>query len=240
MMLKVKSNPWARYRFALFLPVALLVVNVYGRPEITDKLDLFGTIKINEFISNEEIVIQDNDTIFRIDIDKIVQESLKEVENRLSEMDIEKLVEDKMKDIDWEDVNEKIKLAEVKLKELDIDKFVEEKVKEAEVKVKVEARLQNIEDQLVKMEYNISGDANSASTAPVVMSQTNTQVSGKVYIIIDGKPATEEELKEIEMNPSEIIESISIYKSDQAIAKYGEQGKNGVMEVITRNVLSGE
>ena len=50
-------------------------------------------------------------------------------------------------------------------------------------------------------------------------------------IYVDGKLITEEELKK--MDPKD-IESMSVFKGDDAIKKYGEKGKNGVIEIALK------
>jgi len=50
--------------------------------------------------------------------------------------------------------------------------------------------------------------------------------------IIDGKESKEKDMKKLD--PSE-IETINIYKGDKAKEKYGKKGKNGVVEITTKN-----
>ena len=50
----------------------------------------------------------------------------------------------------------------------------------------------------------------------------------KPIYIVDGKITTTEDFKNIE---TENIESISVLKGNSAIDKYGEKGKNGVIEI---------
>lgn len=49
--------------------------------------------------------------------------------------------------------------------------------------------------------------------------------------IINGKISTNQQFKELE---SKNIESVNVLKGDRAIKKYGEKGKNGVIEVTTK------
>lgn len=50
-------------------------------------------------------------------------------------------------------------------------------------------------------------------------------------IIIDGKEASKTDLDLLDPN---VIASVSVLKSEKAIEKYGEKGKNGVIEVVTK------
>ncbi len=53
-----------------------------------------------------------------------------------------------------------------------------------------------------------------------------------VYFV-DGKEISKEELKNM---PVESIASISVHKGDEAIKKYGEKGKDGVIEITTKPI----
>ncbi|MGN6265955.1 MAG: N-acetylmuramoyl-L-alanine amidase, partial [Ginsengibacter sp.] len=55
-------------------------------------------------------------------------------------------------------------------------------------------------------------------------------------IIIDGKKSSKDEMKNI---PSGNIESINVLKGEKAIEKYGEKGKNGVIEIATQFTIPG-
>ncbi|MFC4818599.1 hypothetical protein [Flavobacterium sp. GCM10023249] len=57
----------------------------------------------------------------------------------------------------------------------------------------------------------------------------HAQENNDPLIIIDGKVASKKELDELD---SESIASVSVLKSKQAIEKYGDKGKYGVIEVV--------
>ncbi|MEH6620647.1 TonB-dependent receptor plug domain-containing protein [Maribacter arcticus] len=69
---------------------------------------------------------------------------------------------------------------------------------------------------------NEAGDYNSISTYNL----KNTHP----LIIIDGQESTENKMKKLPVNN---IRTITILKDEAAVKKYGEQGNNGVIEVIT-------
>jgi len=56
-------------------------------------------------------------------------------------------------------------------------------------------------------------------------------LSGDPLYIIDGKKADKASLQVL--NPND-IESISVYKNADAIAPYGDEGKNGVIKITTK------
>lgn len=57
------------------------------------------------------------------------------------------------------------------------------------------------------------------------------KLNSQVLVFIDGKKANMEELKNF---PSSRIKSMNVLKGPDAIAKYGTEGKEGVIEIITR------
>ncbi len=51
MMLKEKSNPWARLKYLYVLPVAVLTVAAFARPEVSNKLDGLSAVKVTDLSS---------------------------------------------------------------------------------------------------------------------------------------------------------------------------------------------
>ena len=48
MMLKKKSNPWARLKYLYVLPLAAIAVAAFARPEISSELDEISAVKVND------------------------------------------------------------------------------------------------------------------------------------------------------------------------------------------------
>ena len=48
MMLKEKSNPWARLKYLYVLPLAAIAVAAFARPEISSELDEISAVKVND------------------------------------------------------------------------------------------------------------------------------------------------------------------------------------------------
>lgn len=48
MMLKKKSNPWARFKYLYVLPLAAIAVAAFARPEISNELDEISAVKVND------------------------------------------------------------------------------------------------------------------------------------------------------------------------------------------------
>lgn len=49
MMLKKKSNPWARVKYLYVFPLAAVAVATFARPEISNELDEISAVKVNDF-----------------------------------------------------------------------------------------------------------------------------------------------------------------------------------------------
>ncbi|WP_455665450.1 TonB family protein [Phocaeicola sp.] len=48
MMLKKKSNPWARFKYLYILPLAAIAVAAFARPEISNELGEISAVKVND------------------------------------------------------------------------------------------------------------------------------------------------------------------------------------------------
>jgi hypothetical protein len=58
-----------------------------------------------------------------------------------------------------------------------------------------------------------------------------TELPKDVLYIIDGKEMTSGSIKDIEPTS---IKMVSVLKGENAVKKYGEKGKNGVIEITTK------
>jgi hypothetical protein len=85
---------------------------------------------------------------------------------------------------------------------------------------------------------NNDGYKNVSTSKAKAVPQTGVQIrpagEGKKQplYILDGKEISKEELDQIEPNS---IESVNVWKDESAIEKFGERGKNGVVEIISKN-----
>jgi TonB-dependent SusC/RagA subfamily outer membrane receptor len=69
----------------------------------------------------------------------------------------------------------------------------------------------------------------------VIEITTKFNIPGNPLIIIDGKESSKEELNKI---PGKRIESINVLKGESAIKKYGDKGKDGSVEIVTKKKIS--
>ena len=60
MMLKEKSNPWARLKYLYVLPLAAIALTAFARPEISEKMEEISAVKVNDLAEIvQEKVLQD-------------------------------------------------------------------------------------------------------------------------------------------------------------------------------------
>ena len=55
MMLKEKSNPWAKLKYLYILPVAAIAVTAFARPEISDTVEEIAAVKVNDLTAIVEV-----------------------------------------------------------------------------------------------------------------------------------------------------------------------------------------
>ncbi len=75
------------------------------------------------------------------------------------------------------------------------------------------------------------GAAPSVEEAISAPEEKVTIVSKDPYVIIDGQPSTNAQLQTL--NPEQ-IETVNVLKGEKAVAKYGQKGADGVIEVVTK------
>jgi len=59
MMLKSKSNPWARMKYLYILPLAAVMVTAFAHPEVSNELEKISVVKITEIKPVQEILPQE-------------------------------------------------------------------------------------------------------------------------------------------------------------------------------------
>ena len=249
MMLKEKSNPWARLKYLYVLPLAAIAVTAFARPEISEKMEEISVAKVNDLAaivekkSEENVVKEPADTAknkvivvgYRAEKkDSVLTSGEKKVALSVREVSGEEkpLVIINGKESDYEVVNalnperiesisvigaeKAIKIYGEKAKDglMDIKLFSEKKFKPKKIEV---GSLNK-----TRLDALNSGAKNWGVTF-------HSATGGKPLIIIDGKEAFgDDPLANI--SPDR-IRSISVLKDKNALAAYGDKGKNGVIEV---------
>ena len=249
MMLKEKSNPWARLKYLYVLPLAAIAVTAFARPEISEKMEEISAVKVNDLAeivekkSEENVVKELVDTTknkvvvvgYRTEKkDSVLTSGKKKVAISVQGISGEgkPLVIINGKESDREVVNalnpERIESVSVIGPEKAI-KVYGEKAKDGVMDIKLYS-----EKKFAPRKIEIEGinktrlDALN-SGAKSWGATFRSADGGKPLVIIDGKEATgDDPLANI--SPDR-IRSISVLKDKTALAAYGDKGKNGVVEV---------
>ena len=249
MMLKEKSNPWARLKYLYVLPLAAIAVTAFARPEISEKVEEISAVKVNDLAeivekkSEENVVKELVDTTknkvvvvgYRTEKkDSVLTSGKKKVAISVQGISDEgkPLVIINGKESDREVVNalnpECIESVSVIGPEKAI-KIYGEKAKDGVMDIKLYS-----EKKFAPRKIEIEGinktrlDALN-SGAKSWGATFRSADGGKPLVIIDGKEATgDDPLANI--SPDR-IRSISVLKDKTALAAYGDKGKNGVIEV---------
>ncbi|WP_444104422.1 M56 family metallopeptidase [Bacteroides sp.] len=249
MMLKEKSNPWARLKYLYVLPLAAIAVTAFARPEISEKVEEISAVKVNDLAeivekkSEENVVKELVDTTknkvvvvgYRTEKkDSVLTSGKKKVAISVQGISGEgkPLVIINGKESDREVVNalnpERIESVSVIGPEKAI-KVYGEKAKDGVMDIKLYS-----EKKFAPRKIEIEGinktrlDALNSGAKNWGATFRSTD-GGKPLVIIDGKEATgNDPLANI--SPDR-IRSISVLKDKTALAAYGDKGKNGVIEV---------
>lgn len=249
MMLKEKSNPWARLKYLYVLPLAAIAVTAFARPEISETMEEISVTKVNDLAaivekkSEENVVKEPADTAknkvivvgYRAEKkDSVLTSGEKEVAVSVRGISGEEkpLVIINGKESDYEVVNalnpERIESISVIGAEKAI-KIYGEKAKDGLMNIKLysEKKFKPKKIEVGSLNKTRLDALNSGAKNWGVTFHSAT--GGKPLIIIDGKEASgDDPLANI--SPDR-IRSISVLKDKNALAAYGDKGKNGVIEV---------
>ena len=249
MMLKEKSNPWARLKYLYVLPLAAIAVTAFARPEISEKMEEISVAKVNDLAaivekkSEENVVKEPADTAknrvivvgYRAEKkDSVLTSGEKKVALSVRGVSGEEkpLVIINGKESDYEVVNalnpERIESISVIGAEKAI-KIYGEKAKDGlmDIKLYSEKKFKPKKIEVGSLNKTRLDALNSGAKNWGVTFHSAT--GGKPLIIIDGKEASgDDPLANI--SPDR-IRSISVLKDKNALAAYGDKGKNGVIEV---------
>ena len=249
MMLKEKSNPWARLKYLYVLPLAAIAVTAFARPEISEKMEEISVAKVNDLAaivekkSEENVVKEPADTAknkvivvgYRAEKkDSVLTSGEKEVAVSVRGISGEEktLVIINGKESDYEVVNalnpERIESISVIGAEKAI-KIYGEKAKDGLMNIKLysEKKFKPKKIEIGSLNKTRLDALNSGAKNWGVTFHSAT--GGKPLIIIDGKEASGDDPL-ANVSPDR-IRSISVLKDKNALAAYGDKGKNGVIEV---------
>ena len=202
MMLKEKSNPWARLKYLYVLPLATIAVTAFARPEISERVEEISAVKVNDLAAIVEAK---------------VEEITKEVSNITSGDSLKKLVvtgDSILKEKGTISIyGEKGKNGVLATKLLP-DEDNHFKITKTQVKI--------------KPGMNTSVDKSKLMGTHIGGISTVDLRDKDVLVIIDGKESSRTVVDALD--PSR-IESISILDGKEATDIYGDKAKNGAMVI---------
>ena len=247
MMLKEKSNPWARLKYLYVLPLAAIAVTAFARPEISEKMEEISAVKVNDLAEIvQDKVLQDTVKVSKDEKkDALVVTGVKSKEEE--EIVIFEVVE-QMPEYPGgmsalqKYLSEKIAGSPMKGKaggRVMVGFTVAEtgKIKDVRVLQSDEASLNQEAERIVsEMPDWIPGKQRGRPvpvkyTVPIRFGNIRFAENKQPLIFADGKEISMDAMEKLD--PS-TIESISVLKDSTSIKVYGKRGANGVILVNTQ------
>ena len=215
MMLKQKSNPWARLKYLYVLPLAAVTVAAFARPEISSRLERISDVELAEVLTSRQ------------DKKKMSQAQKEEAAKKLKQ-DSEQLKQDS------EQLKQEAKaMKEVARKEkTQIEMTVNQEPREDVVVI----GYRSMEQQDGKVFDIIKKD--TLLLRPLEFKSNMRPAGGALYakpdplVIVDGVEYTGT-LDKIDANK---IESMSILKDERAQEMYGSKAAGGVILITTKRM----
>ena len=247
MMLKEKSNPWARLKYLYVLPLAAIAVTAFARPEISEKMEEISAVKVNDLAEIvQEKVLQDTVKVSKDEKrDDLVVSGVKSKEEE--EIVIFEVVE-QMPEYPGgmsalqKYLSEKIAGSPMKGKaggRVMVGFTVAEtgKIKDVRTLQSDEASLNQEAERIVsEMPDWIPGKQRGRPvpvkyTVPIRFGNIRFAENKQPLIFADGMEISMDAMEKLD--PS-TIESISVLEDSTSIKVYGKRGANGVILVNTQ------
>lgn len=213
MMLKSKSNPWRKLKFAGILPLAAVAVVAFARPEVTNELDKLSAVKITEFIPEVKVpeVKQEVAIVDSTIISTGKQLTIKGIpEDVVYVVDQVKKTAEEVESIESTDI---VSVDVVKMPTPDLAKAFDLK-----------------KNQGIILITTLRSDAPKLKSLQESQDNFYKQVNTPL-IFVDGE-FWEGDLGKI---APDLIESVSVLKEEESLApyieKYGVKAKNGVVQI---------
>ena len=259
MMMRKKSNPWARAKYLYVLPLAAVAVAAFARPEISEPLNEISRVKVTEFPAISDAVtsesIEKTDTLkgkpqtIVIVGDKNNPDNEEEPYTAVEQMPqfpggMKALMEYISTNLRYpEDAKQAKKSGRV------IARFtVQEDGSIADVEI-IRSVYPSMDAEAIRVLQGMpqwqpgmqDGKAVAVKyTVPIMFNADNEEKTDStkivfnengVLILVDGKEFPTKNLFTIDPNT---IEKVEIIKDPEKIAPYGEKGKNGVMLITIK------
>lgn len=237
MMLKQKSNSWARLKSLCILPLTAIAVVAFARPEVSRELDKIADVNLNEVsLLAQSAKVEEPHQPKVVAAAKVQQKKVKVAK--------EKPVEEKKQESTEPKAEEQAE-AKIKVVGSTVKVHIADTINSNELPEKIQLNPDDLKLFDKEAVPSLSGlkepgnlknkpsDATAGSAGKGVRSSSFViHPKGKnPLVIIDGQEQPDGALDKI--NPAN-IESISILKDEVSIKKYGEKAVNGVVVVRTK------
>jgi TonB-dependent SusC/RagA subfamily outer membrane receptor len=240
MMLKRKSQPWARLKYLYVLPLAVCAIAAFAHPEISHELEKISSVKLSEIVADTQVwpdttLVQKNmtgiDTVMigniRMALGK-VQPELEEAQAELEEVQAE---DDPLVVYDAKAMNPLILLGK-EMKEDPLILFDGKEITKEEMNRIPSEQIESISVFKDKAASDIYGEKGVNGVIVIKLKKEEKQEMDfkdkNPLILLDGKEITKEEMNKI---PSEQIESVWVFKDKSVIAVYGEKAADGLVVI---------
>lgn len=230
MMLKQKSNRWARLKYLYVLPLTAFAVIAFARPEISGEMDKISNAGISEIAS----------PVLQFSPQKS-KERLKKIEKKVDMSRNLILIDNEVADYDQLEALSPDRIYSFNVTPKERSKEILEKYNATDKQGVITVVTKNAisSGKVKEEEVKVVGFGESNKLhlpADVTLHSRNGKSSmEKPLVIIDGVEQEGEDALE-KIDP-QTIESISVLKDQTAVKKYGERGKDGVIMIVTKNSL---
>ncbi|WP_394708141.1 M56 family metallopeptidase [uncultured Bacteroides sp.] len=240
MMLKEKSNPWARLKYLYILPLAALAVTAFARPEISNQLNEISAVEISDLSS----IVKGNSGNNIPNATNLGNEGAKQllpdVKNHTVACDTTTSLKSGTNPLVLLNGEEVAFGSKESGFEAGAHPLIIVDGKEVSNEKVIRVRAKSINVLKGKNATDLYGDRAKDGVVQVYTKDAEDSYSGlgsHPLVIVDGKEVAYEELEKI--NPNK-IESMNVLKDKSATTLYGDKGKNGVIEIHTKGNSSSQ
>ena len=245
MMMKPKSNPWARMKYAYVLPLAALTMTAFARPEVSEVTKEISGVKVSNLVETlqaSRAKISTGDSIYSV-VDVMpefpggMKAQMEFMKNNLRYPEELRAKGTQGRVVVQFLVNKDGSISDAKVLRK-VDPLMDaEALRVVNAMPRWKPGMQDGKPVAVKYTVpvlfanttSLSGVAKGNTLVVGGGGQSSTKLdASKALIVVDG------EIKDLSaINPDDIL-SISVLKDEKATKKYGEKGKDGVMEIRTK------
>lgn len=260
MMIKEKSNPWARLKYVYVLPLAAIAVTAFARPEVSDSMKEISAVKVNDLKEIVETKVAENpvvvselpvvavkDTVKRGKVGRqeggvfTVVEQMPEYPGGVNACvnfikdNLRYPAEAAAKGVQGRVIVQFVVDENGAISNPRIARSVDpaldaEAIRVIKLMPKWKPGMQR--GQAVKVKYTVPVNFNlSKAGDKVKVTPMSAGSDGKPLIVVNGKEVTNEVLQALDPNK---IELVRVLKGEEAVGAYGEKGKNGVIRVTLK------